>query len=127
MSEVKQVIVLRHDLNYGTLGKKLAQASHASIAFLTKRLKHTASYSVINLSEAEKLWIEGSFAKVVLRVDSEEQLLAIHYLAQEAGLVSHLITDKGLTVFKEPTNTAVGIGPDYSSKIDLITKDLKLL
>jgi len=42
-------------------------------------------------------------------------------------LETHLITDNGTTEFNSvPTNTCIAIGPDYSDKIDMITKHLKL-
>lgn len=131
---VKQVIVVRKDLKMRR-GKEIAQASHASMAWLTQRLNQThigypgqshSRYSVV-LSEAEDAWISGAFTKVCVRVNSEEELLAVHQRATEAGLNSILITDKGLTEFNgEPTPTCVGIGPDFSDRLDPITGDLTL-
>ena len=70
---------------------------------------------------------EKSFAKIVVQVENEEELVAIYEKAKIAGLESHLITDCGATEFHGvPTKTAVGIGPDYSEKTDLITGNLKL-
>ena len=70
---------------------------------------------------------EKSFAKIVVQVENEEELVAIYEKAKIAGLESHLITDSGATEFHGvPTKTAVGIGPDYSEKTDLITGNLKL-
>ena len=87
-----------------------------------------SQFALINMSEAEELWIRGIFKKVCLKVDSEQELLDIHKKALEAGLVSYLITDAGLTEFNGvPTNTCIGIGPDYADKIDVITGHLKLL
>lgn len=104
-------------------GKEIAQGSHASIAFLTRRIQ-AESFS---LSEAETDWLNGSFAKITLQVNSEEELLSVYNQACEAELEVHLITDSGLTEFDGvPTKTCLAIGPDYSEKIDLITKNLKL-
>ena len=134
VSDIKQVIVVRHDLNYGTLGKKIAQASHASLAFLTNRISFwgkgpddTHIDARLGVTEAEQAWIKGSFAKICVRVDSEAELLDVHQTALKAGLVSYLITDKGLTVFKEPTITCCGIGPDTSERLDPVTGHLRLL
>ena len=70
---------------------------------------------------------EKSFAKIVVQVENEEELVAIYEKAKIAGLESNLITDSGATEFHGvPTKTAVGIGPDYSEKTDLITGNLKL-
>lgn len=131
---VKQVIVVRTkypDGEGGTRGvrrgKEIAQACHASTAFLTKIITGEKKVHAIHLSEAKREWLQGSFAKVCVRVDSEEELLEIHEKAKEAGLESHLITDSGRTEFKEPTKTCLAIGPDYAEKIDPITGHLKLL
>lgn len=132
---VKQVIVIRKDLKMRR-GKEIAQGSHASIAFLTRKLQryvkdvtreegelHFEDY----VSPVEWDWINGIFAKVCVRVNSEEELLEIEKKAKEAGLECHLITDSGLTEFGGvPTHTCLAIGPDVAEKIDPITRELKL-
>jgi PTH2 family peptidyl-tRNA hydrolase len=119
---IKQTIVVRHDLKM-RMGKVAAQASHASISFLTRKIQRNQK-----LSEVEEKWTRESFTKICLRVDSEEQLIDIYNKALAAKLEVHLITDAGKTEFNGvPTKTCLAIGPDYSSKIDPITKDLKLL
>lgn len=121
---VKQVIVMRRDLKMRR-GKEIAQGSHASIAFLTRRLQRQKTPK---FTKAETEWLEGSFAKVCVKVNSEEELLDIFQQAKDAMLEVHLITDSGKTEFHgEPTNTCLAIGPDYSSKIDPITGELTLL
>ena len=56
-----------------------------------------------------------------------QELLAVYEKALEAGLVAHLITDRGLTEFGGvPTRTCLGIGPDYDDLIDPVTGDLEL-
>lgn len=123
---VKQVILIRRDLKMRR-GKEIAQGSHASMSFLCRRLQKNRKLALHELTPAERAWMEGSFAKVTLQVESEEQLLEIHRKAQAAGLESHLITDSGRTEFHgQPTHTAVAIGPDYSDKIDAITGELSL-
>jgi PTH2 family peptidyl-tRNA hydrolase len=123
MSEVKQIIVVRKDLKMRR-GKECAQVAHASIAFLSRQLQ--GNKNNIKLSEAAREWVESSFKKVCVQVNSEEELLGIKIKAECAGLEVHLVTDAGLTEFKEPTNTCLAIGPDYSDKIDAITGQLKL-
>jgi PTH2 family peptidyl-tRNA hydrolase len=73
-------------------------------------------------------WLEGSFAKIVVGVDSEEELLAIHQKAKDMGLVCSLIRDAGRTEFhNEPTYTCVAVGPGKDERIDDVTGHLKLL
>lgn len=124
---VKQVIVIRKDLNMRR-GKEIAQGSHASIAFLSNIVRRSLSsglFPVLSLAEGE--WIDTRFTKICLQVESESELLDIQKKALEANLVVHLITDAGLTEFDGiPTNTCLAIGPDYSEKIDPVTSHLKL-
>ena len=73
-------------------------------------------------------WKEGSFAKIVVGCNSEQELFDLQKQADEAGIVNALILDKGATEFHgKKTFTCLAIGPDISEKIDIITKDLKLL
>lgn len=128
MSDIKQVIIIRKDLKMRR-GKEISQCCHASMKFLVDRIYECIDYPelLIKISEAQKQWLADSFTKVVLQVNSEDELLEIHTKAKESGLESHIITDNGLTEFAGiPTRTSCAIGPDYSEKIDLITSHLKL-
>ena len=135
---IKQVIVMRKDLKMRR-GKEIAQGSHASIAFLTRKIQKYLESTEDDrekvfgynfrtyLKQVELDWINGIFAKVCVRVNSEEELLEIEKKAKEAGLECHLITDSGRTEFNGvPTNTCLAIGPDEADKIDLITGNLEL-
>ena len=126
----KQVIVIRRDLRMRR-GKEIAQGAHASTAWLAERViqgrNPVGSVDQIELSEAERAWLDSSFRKVTVKVGSEAELLAVYEKALEAGLVTHLITDRGLTEFGGvPTRTCLAIGPDYDDLIDPVTGDLEL-
>ena len=126
----KQVIVIRRDLRMRR-GKEIAQGAHAAMAWLAERViqRMTPAGAVdhVELSEAERAWLESSFRKVTVKVGSEAELMAVYEKAVEAGLVAHLITDRGLTEFGGvPTRTCLGIGPDYDNLIDPVTGDLEL-
>ncbi len=128
MDKVKQVIVMRKDLNLSK-GRLVTQGAHASIAFLTNKMKNNLSNPEalwwVNLSQAEKEWVYGTFYKICVGVDSEKELLDIGYNAVMLGLsVKYIEETNG---FDKPTITCLAIGPDYSSKIDPVTKHLKLL
>lgn len=124
---IKQVIVMRHDLKMRR-GKQIAQGAHASMAFLTRRLQSHSSISLADFPTHAQTWILGSFAKVCVRCNSEEELMAIHDKALELGLEVHLITDSGRTEFHgQPTRTCLALGPDDASKIDEVTGHLELL
>lgn len=126
--KVKQVILIRRDLKMRR-GKEVAQGSHASMAFLMGPLREQlgAASMTLNLDAPTRQWIEVGMAKICLRVESEEQLLACHQAALAAGLKSHLIRDSGRTEFGGvPTLTACAIGPDDGERIDAITGELTL-
>ena len=124
---VKQVIVMRHDLGMRR-GKQIAQGAHASMAFLARRLRDNATLTLSDLDDDARTWMTSSFAKICCRVDSEDDLLAIHRAALDAGLEVHLITDSGRTEFHgQPTNTCLAIGPADAARIDAVTGHLTLL
>lgn len=116
--EVKQVIVIRGDLRMGK-GKMVAQGAHASVnAFLETRKQKP---------EWASAWLESGQKKIVVRVDSCEELISIYEEAKRAGLPAVIITDAGLTQLEPGTVTAVGIGPAPAPLVDKITGKLKLL
>lgn len=124
---VKQVIVVRRDLKMRR-GKEIAQGAHASLAFLIDRLKKQAMGELVGLfSAAEEHWMNGAFKKIVVTVESEQELLDLYQIARGAGITAHLVTDLGMTEFKGvPTITALAIGPWTAERIDEITSHLKL-
>jgi PTH2 family peptidyl-tRNA hydrolase len=63
--------------------------------------------------------------KITLVVKTTNDLIElVNYYRDKCGVV--LITDKGFTVFDEPTITCAGIGPIYESEIDTNISSLKL-
>ena len=125
----KQVIVIRRDLRMRR-GKEIAQGAHAATAWLADLVLQTMRPNDVDhlaLSPAERAWLESSFRKVTVKVNSEEELIAVYQKALDAGLVVHLITDRGLTEFGGvPTRPCLAVGPDYDDLIDPVTGDLEL-
>lgn len=144
MIDAKQVIVVRKDLRTRKgepirRGKEIAQANHASMAWLTNRLRTAAgaasevwvergvdAHVGMKFSAAEWSWISGSFKKIVCQVDSEAALRTVYDSAIKAGVIAELITDSGLTEFDGPTVTCCAVGPAEASLVDAVTKHLKL-
>jgi len=149
---IKQVIVVRTrypDGKGGTFGlrtgKIAAQVAHASLkVFLDRKLQRlggrnpsdymeladgrpefpedTQELLMIPLPAVMAEWVNGSFAKIVLGVETEADLLQVYEAAKAAGLPTALITDLGHTEFHGvPTNTTVAVGPAKPEDIDLIT------
>lgn len=125
---VKQVIVMRKDLNMRK-GKMVAQGAHASTAFLISKVKELIERpQEANFTQEELYWINNSFTKICVGVDSENDLLNIYNIARESGLRVHKIVDNGATEFNNvPTFTCISIGPDHSELIDKVTGHLPLL
>jgi len=111
---MKQVIAVRKDLKMGP-GKLSAQCSHASV-------EATLNSSKKNI----EAWKKEGTKKVVVKVNSEEELLELQKKAKSLKLVTALIKDAGRTFFKNPTITCLGIGPDKEEKIDKVTGKLKM-
>lgn len=137
----KQVIVIRKDLNMRK-GKMCAQASHASMAFLTKHSKvretFTGAYQsmetylmcpIVDIFKIEvDHWLNNSFRKICVFVNSKEELYSLYGEALDKGLISHMIVDNGATEFNGvATATCIAIGPHFDEKFEGLTNHLPLL
>ncbi|MFX1449230.1 MAG: peptidyl-tRNA hydrolase Pth2 [Promethearchaeota archaeon] len=117
--EIKQIILIRTDLKM-TKGKIAAQTAHAAVS----------SQEIVRIKNKNiwKKWISEGQKKVVLKVNSEEELLHYFNEAQKVNLPVSLIHDKGLTQLPPNTLTALGIGPISEEEANKIELDkLKLL
>ena len=147
----KQVIVFRKDLLKGPnairKGKFGAQCAHASLGALLKlfsvykqelvrfgtietdpgkiQYKYDLTFGKDSVLDD---WLNGKFTKVVVSVDSDEELIALNKALDDTFIPHALITDAGLTEFHGvPTNTCLGIGPYVAEEIDKFTGHLPLL
>jgi PTH2 family peptidyl-tRNA hydrolase len=121
--EYKQAIIVRSDLGMGK-GKIAAQVAHASLnAILTAYIEFGNQ-----LPEDVIAWINGGYPKIVLKVNSENELTMRYMDASiDCGLLYFLVYDAGLTQLAPDTPTALAIGPAKNSRLEKYTKDLKLL
>lgn len=148
MNEPKQIIVVRKDLR-NTKGEKIrmgkiaAQCCHASLGAILNYFKESYSdfdgtdsyyydhFEVIwedSKRNPVQEWLEGSFTKICVSVNSEQELLDIYNKALENNINVKLIQDNGLTEFGGiKTYTCLALGPDYSEVLDPLTKHLPLL
>jgi PTH2 family peptidyl-tRNA hydrolase len=100
-------------------GKIAVQVGHASITVAEEtRRQHP---------EWWKEWFREGQAKVVVKVNSERDLLDLERSAKELGLAAAIIHDSGLTQVEPGTPTCVGIGPAPAELVDKITGELPLL
>lgn len=132
MPFTKQVIVVRKDLNMRT-GKIAAQVAHASLNSVLDLMHYSQRKMgrVLSLRETDPMcdWLDGELmTKIVVGVNSEEELFAIQEKAKEAGVRTSLVQDAGKTEFNGvPTYTCLAVGPNVPDKIDEITGKLELI
>lgn len=139
MYTAKQMIVMRRDLHMRK-GKIAAQAGHACVEAVLMALAKEERLQDIMMegcgvalrptskpSTPLSQWFEKGVAKICVYVDSEEALLEIDRKAKEAGIISALICDAGMTEFHgTPTYTCLALEPRFSDEVDPITGDLAL-
>ena len=132
INNTKQVIVIRKDLKMRK-GKIVSQGCHASMKVLFDRgsiITNDEGTRVlcIPLTDSMEEWVENIFTKIVVSVDSLEELIELFDLARKLDIPCSLIQDAGLTEFGGvPTYTAIAVGPAASEDVDKVTKGLPLL
>lgn len=114
----KQVIAVRTDLGMSK-GKIAAQVAHGSLT--------AAERTRAQKQDIFRSWFREGQKKVVVKVDSEEEILRLQKEAINRRLIQAVIQDAGMTELPPGTMTVIGIGPDISEVIDEVTGDLKLL
>ena len=112
------MMVIRRDLGMGT-GKIAAQVAHASI-LAAKRAEDRRP-------EWFAEWFATGQAKVVVKVQSLDQLIEVKVHAESLKLPVAIVQDSGRTQLEPGTSTCVGIGPAPEELIDKVTNHLKLL
>ncbi len=115
---MKQAIVVRLDIKMGK-GKLAAQVAHASLS--------AAEEAMSRKSVWYDAWRAGGQAKIVLKVQSEDELRQLFQKAKGEKLPAYLVEDRGLTQLEPGTVTCLGIGPGPEEAVDKVTGKLKLL
>lgn len=127
---IKQVLVIRTDLMM-TKGKMISQGAHASLGAVLQMMKKEENGLTLEFNDDNhelEHWLNNSFTKITLRVDSLDELMRIRDEAERLNMNVCFIIDNGHTQFKNiPTPTCLAIGPYEEEFINLVTGDLKLL
>lgn len=142
MKSIKQVIVVRKDLNMRK-GKIAAQACHASLSAVLRAMLNVECFSwnyneeknkvefkseTENRGENLEQWFDKDYKKIVLYVNSKKELFNLKQVADNMGVICSLITDNGNTEFHGvPTPTCLAFEPLPDEYIDIITGHLPLL
>jgi peptidyl-tRNA hydrolase, PTH2 family len=129
MEDVKQVIVVRKDLRLRR-SEMAAQVAHASMKFLLDNDESERGDELtVKLSLEEASWLQGSYKKIIVGVNSEADLKNLLFRAEMAGVSTYTVTQKSGSKSEDTIETVVcaAFGPDESSSIDKITGHLKLI
>lgn len=94
--------------NDWTHGKRAIQACHAAVAIITNRLNDEFT---LEATVDTMRWIEGSFAKVGIKVPSREALERGLELAKSLEVPNVLIHDNGTTQNEGDEGVTGAIGP----------------
>ena len=116
MSEIKQYIIIREDLNMSP-GKIAAQSIHAAYGYIRSNGFNSELTNYLN----------GLPIIIVKKVKSKEKLMNVLSAAQKAGIKTGIQIDAGLTEIEPDTVTAISIGPDTVEKCEPIVKRLRNL
>ncbi|CAG7890726.1 hypothetical protein BRARA_A03849 [Brassica rapa] len=113
----KMVLVARNDLKMGK-GKIAAQCSHATLGLYKKLLRRAP--------KALNRWENCAQPKVVVKIESEEEMLALRERAKSLKLPTHITIDAGKTQIAPDSRTVMAIlGP--VDVVDDVTGGLKLM
>ena len=115
--ELKLILVVRNDLKMGK-GKIAAQCSHAAVSSYQQAKK--------NSPDLLKEWEYNGQPKVVVKTNSEEELMQLATHARALGLITSIIRDAGRTQIAAGSTTVLGVGPGPLELIDKVTGHLKL-
>ncbi|KAF8079522.1 hypothetical protein N665_1021s0017 [Sinapis alba] len=118
LNDFKMVLVVRNDLKMGK-GKIAAQCSHATLG-LYKKLVRRAPKALNSWEE------ECGQPKVVVKIESEDEMLELQERAKSLKLPTHITIDAGRTQIAPNSRTVMAIlGP--VQVVDEVTGGLKLL
>lgn len=117
-SDLKMVMVVRSDLKMGT-GKVAAQCCHACLGLYKAQVKK-------DLPRLQA-WEKSAYKKVVLKCNSENDMLKIAEVARSKKLEYYIVRDAGRTQIAPGSKTVLSIGPATEEELNEVTNYLKLL
>ena len=120
-------------------GKVAAQVSHASMAFVVKKIqdnvvnrdKNGTISEVVLSNDIFDGWVNGSFAKLILSVRSEDEMNQVMERLNKSEMIENVdyfkIIDQGRTVFEGvETWTCTGFVPMKQKDINRLFGSLPL-
>lgn len=111
---MKMVLVVRSDLGMSA-GKVAAQCVHGALG-------------AVRVAEPSKVraWELGGESTICLRCDNADEMNNLRSRTAEACIPCYIVCDAGRTEVSTGSQTVLAIGPESISRIDEITKYLKL-
>ncbi|KAI3757009.1 hypothetical protein L6452_04542 [Arctium lappa] len=117
IEDFKMVLVVRNDLKMGK-GKIAAQCSHATLGLYKKILQRAP--------KALSRWEMCGQVKVVVKIESEDDMLVLQEKAKSMAIPTHVVIDAGRTQIAPNSRTVMAVlGP--AEMVDDVTGGLKLL
>ena len=113
-----QNIIVRTDLKLSK-GKLCGQVAHAAVCAADETRKRNQGWW--------KKWLSDGQRKVIVKVNSLDELYELKNKAEELQLPVATIEDRGLTEIPPGTVTCIGVGPAPTMLIDKVTGKLSLL
>ncbi len=92
---MRQLIIARKDLNMSP-GKLAAQVAHASLAFLSQKIRNNGKQLLLNTDYLVPItiqkhiyedWFCGIFTKTICEAKNKNQLLKAKTIAEELGMI----------------------------------------
>lgn len=112
--QLKMVLIVRMDLEMSP-GKVAAQSVHAALGC-----------TGISSPEIVNRWQQRGETVICLKCADIDEMNGLKSAADQCGLKTYAVYDAGRTEVASGSQTVVAIGPDAVSKIDSITRHLKL-
>uniref|UniRef100_A0A182KA01 peptidyl-tRNA hydrolase n=1 Tax=Anopheles christyi TaxID=43041 RepID=A0A182KA01_9DIPT len=119
---MKMVLVVRSDLGLKK-GKIASQCAHAAVLCCMRAASDGDAAGKSKLDA----WLWQGQPKIVLRVDSLQEMHLLTERAEASGVIAEIVRDAGRTQVASGTETVLGLGPDRSEAIDSLVGHLKLL
>lgn len=119
MSDPKLIIAVRTDLRLRR-GKEAAQVGHASMAWAVKAWNEGFA------AQLTLEWARGLQKKIVVGVDSLDELQRLIEMARGSYVPCYVIEDAGLTEIPPGTITCAAFGPEAPAVLDPLFGHLKL-
>ena len=123
MSDLKQAIIIRKDLN---LNKRdlASTVARASLKFIVENNEAVrGNQLLVSLSSEEQAWLTGSFSQDILGVTNRDQLDEILFRAEIMGIEAYPVFVPNGS--ENPDVTCIALGPDEPDVINRLIHSLK--